>query len=53
MDILLRRDYPGNVRELAQIVENAVLLADSATIMPRHLGEEIASPPCLPAASAA
>lgn len=45
MDILLRRDYPGNVRELAQIVENAVLLADTATVMPRHLGEEIAAPP--------
>ncbi len=45
MDILMQRDYPGNVRELAQIVENAVLLADSTTIMPRHLGEEISSPP--------
>ncbi len=45
MDILLRRDYPGNVRELAQVVENAVLLADTATIVPHHLGEEIASPP--------
>jgi len=44
MDILLRRDYPGNVRELAQIIENAVLLADTTTIVPRHLGEEIASP---------
>jgi DNA-binding NtrC family response regulator len=45
MDILIRRDYPGNVRELAQIIENAVLLADTATILPRHMGEEIASPP--------
>jgi DNA-binding NtrC family response regulator len=45
MDILTRRDYPGNVRELAQIIENAVLLADTATILPRHMGEEIASPP--------
>ena len=45
MDILMRRDYPGNVRELAQIVENAVLLADTTTILPRHLGEEIAAAP--------
>jgi DNA-binding NtrC family response regulator len=45
MDILIRRDYPGNVRELAQIIENAVLLADTTTILPRHMGEELASPP--------
>jgi len=38
MDLLLRRDYPGNIRELAQIVENAVLLAESSVIMPHHLG---------------
>ncbi len=40
MDILMRRDYPGNVRELAQIIENAVLLADTKTITPLQLGEE-------------
>jgi DNA-binding NtrC family response regulator len=38
MDILCRRDYPGNVRELSQIVENAVLLTDSDLIYPQHLG---------------
>ncbi|PKN60440.1 MAG: hypothetical protein CVU53_03075 [Deltaproteobacteria bacterium HGW-Deltaproteobacteria-11] len=38
MDILCRRDYPGNVRELSQIVENAVLLADAELIYPQHLG---------------
>lgn len=38
MDLLINRNYPGNVRELAQIIENAVLLADSNMILPAHLG---------------
>ena len=39
MDILANKDYPGNVRELSQIVENAVILADGSVILPLHLGE--------------
>ena len=39
MDILVSRDYPGNIRELSQIVENAVILADTSIILPAHLGE--------------
>lgn len=35
---LAERDYPGNVRELSQIIDNAVLLADSDLILPQHLG---------------
>lgn len=38
MEILLQGQYPGNVRELAQAVENSVLLADTPWILPRHLG---------------
>ena len=38
MDLLNSRDYPGNVRELAQIIENAVLLTDSNLILPGYLG---------------
>jgi two-component system response regulator AtoC len=38
MDLLNSRDYPGNVRELAQIIENAVLITDSNLILPGHLG---------------
>jgi DNA-binding NtrC family response regulator len=38
MDLLTGRDYPGNVRELSQIIENAVLLVDSNLILPHHLG---------------
>jgi len=43
MDILLNKDYPGNIRELSQIVENATVLADNSVILPAHLGE-IAKP---------
>jgi len=39
MDILANKDYPGNIRELSQIVENAVILADTPVILPAHLGE--------------
>jgi len=39
MDILVSKDYPGNIRELSQIVENAVILADTSIILPAHLGE--------------
>lgn len=38
MSLLNSRDYPGNVRELAQIIENSVLIADSNVILPSHLG---------------
>jgi two-component system NtrC family response regulator len=43
MEILLHRDFPGNIRELAQLVDKAVLLCDSDLILPKHLGEERAS----------
>lgn len=45
MDVLTRKDFPGNVRELVQLMENAVLLADEIQILPRHLGEESPSVP--------
>lgn len=35
--LLQRHDYPGNIRELRNIVERAVLLTDGVTIEPRHL----------------
>jgi DNA-binding NtrC family response regulator len=44
MDILSRRDFPGNIRELSQIVGNAVLLADSDKIYPQHLGASALPP---------
>jgi DNA-binding NtrC family response regulator len=44
MGILSCRDYPGNIRELSQVVENAVLLTDSDLIYPQHLGETVLPP---------
>lgn len=38
LGLLTRKDYPGNVRELAQIVENAVLLSDGPVIEVSSLG---------------
>ncbi len=35
--LLQRHDYPGNIRELRNIVERAVLLTDGISIEPRHL----------------
>jgi two-component system response regulator HydG len=37
LEDLSRLVLPGNVRELSQIVENAVLMADTNTILPHHL----------------
>lgn len=37
MNLLMQKDYPGNIRELAQMVENAVLLAEGPVILPMHL----------------
>jgi DNA-binding NtrC family response regulator len=37
MESLLGRDYPGNIRELAQIVEKAVLMTETPYIETLHL----------------
>ncbi len=44
MTALARREYPGNIRELAQIVENAALLAAGPAITPADLGANGALP---------
>lgn len=42
MEHLLRYDYPGNIRELRNVMERAVLMCESgASILPGHLPEEI------------
>lgn len=38
MNCLTNGNYPGNIRELSQIVENAVLMSDGPVIFPAHLG---------------
>ncbi len=49
INFLTHRDYRGNIRELSQIVENAVLLSDGPMIAPGHLGgnEKTESQPSL------
>jgi len=38
IEILLRHDWPGNIRELRHALERASLLAGSGQIEPKHLG---------------
>jgi transcriptional regulator with PAS, ATPase and Fis domain len=42
MDILLRYDFPGNIRELENIIEYAFILCHGGLIMPNHLPEPLA-----------
>ena len=44
LDMLKRYAYPGNVRELANIVERAALLASGQTITPDDLPETVRTP---------
>lgn len=37
IDTLIRYDFPGNVRELRNILERALIMADGNTIQPQHL----------------
>ena len=41
MDILLNYEYPGNIRELENLVERAVALCNQETILPQHLPREL------------
>jgi two-component system response regulator AtoC len=38
---LMGYDYPGNVRELKNIIERAVIMTDSSRIEPKHLPERM------------
>jgi len=45
-DMLLHYDYPGNIRELKNIVERAVLLTESGgSILPAHLDKKLMANP--------
>ncbi len=37
MAMLMRHDFPGNVRELRNILERALIMVDGNTIQPQHL----------------
>jgi len=38
LELLEQKDYPGNIRELKQLVDNAALLCHDSIVMPDHLG---------------
>jgi PAS domain S-box-containing protein len=42
MEILMRYNFPGNIRELENIIEYAFILCHSGLIMPNHLPEPLA-----------
>lgn len=42
-DALARYAWPGNIRELANVIERAVLLCDGPVILPCHLPPEISA----------
>ena len=44
MKILTRYDWPGNIRELHNVVERLQILSDGHTIMPGDLPENITNP---------
>lgn len=44
MKILMRYDWPGNIRELQNVCERLQILADGHTIMPGDLPENILNP---------
>src|SRR5215831_12242434 len=51
MEALKNYDYPGNVRELENILERAIVLSDGQTITPRELHLSDASEPVIAAES--
>ncbi len=40
MEVLVHNEFPGNIRSLMQLVENAVLVAESDLILPHHVSDD-------------
>ena len=57
--LLARRDWPGNIRELRNVLEQAALMTDDLVLEPRHFGDAAATaagaavPPAAATAAAA
>ena len=49
MAALSAYDWPGNVRQLANVVQNTVVLCDGETLLPRHLPAELREAAGMPA----
>jgi transcriptional regulator with PAS, ATPase and Fis domain len=47
LDALTAYAWPGNIRELRNVIDRAVLLCDGEQLMPRHLPSKITSAPLL------
>ncbi len=41
LELMQRYDWPGNIRELINVIERAVLLCDESQLLPAHLPPEI------------
>jgi len=44
-DLLMAYDWPGNIRQLVNVIERAVLMTDATELLPEHLPPEITSGP--------
>jgi len=44
MELLLNFDYPGNVRELENILEHALIISQEKEILPEHLPDHVRNP---------
>ena len=50
-NVLHRHPWPGNVRQLRNAAERAVVMADGEVLLPQHLPVDILQPPEAPAAN--
>ena len=46
MTLLSKYDWPGNVRQLANVIEHSVIFCQERQILPEHLPEEVRQVPC-------
>ncbi|MFD2938294.1 sigma-54-dependent transcriptional regulator [Spirosoma flavum] len=44
LDVLMRYTWKGNIRELKNVIERAVILNDGPTLLPEHLPLDVQSP---------